>query len=238
MGSLAGDINGDINVHLLSNIRSGSEKRPEIQFNGKITSYHIFSIKDVSRARNSYKLVHITRCWKIGHIKKRVRLSKANVACEAEEDDDLNWEQCFTTEVVEGTNQALVNYVDYKEEWIIDSGYSHHVTGNDSLFSEVRLHNGEQVIVTADNSTYPVAKEGAVKIGIDDTNVKLNDVNHVPGFKKNLVSVSQITNSGKYVLFCPNEVKVLDNVKNIVADVVLTGEKKGSLFIMSVGRHM
>ncbi|KAJ4979588.1 hypothetical protein NE237_010368 [Protea cynaroides] len=112
---------------------------------------------------------------------------------------------------------------------------SHHVTENDSLFSEVRQHNGERVIVTVNNSTYLVAKEGAVKIGIDDTNVKLDDVYHVPGLTKNLVSVSQITNSRKYVLFGPNEVKVLDNVKNIAANVVFTGEKKGSLFVMSVG---
>ena len=29
--------------------------------------------------------------------------------------------------------------------------------------------------------------------------------------------------------------KVLDNVKNVAADVVLTGEKQGSLFVMSTG---
>ncbi|KAJ7962110.1 Retrovirus-related Pol polyprotein from transposon TNT 1-94 [Quillaja saponaria] len=123
------------------------------------------------------------------------------------------------------------------EEWIIYSGFSHHVTGNDSLLLELRQHNGEWVIVTADNSTHPIAKEGVVKIGVGDTRtVKLNDVFRVPGLKKrNLVSVSQITNSGKYVLFGPNEVKVLDNVKNIDANVIFTGEKKGFLFIMSVG---
>lgn len=86
------------------------------------------------------------RCYKyekIEHIKKncRVKLFKANVAFEDEEDDQLNWEQCFTTEVVERrgkmvlksiTNKAVVNYVNYKEEWIIDFGCSHHVTKNDS----------------------------------------------------------------------------------------------------------
>lgn len=186
------------------------------------------------------------RCGKPGHIKKycRVKLSKANVACDDKEDDQLNWEQCFTIEVVEGRdnitlksapNQTAVNYVNYKDEWIIDSGCSHHVTGNDSLFSELHQHNGERVIVTADNSTYPVVKEGIVKIDVNEASVQLNDVYHVPGLKKNLVSVSQITDSGKYVLFGPNDVKVLDNVKNIGADVVLTGEKKGSLFVMSAG---
>nr|DAD19723.1 TPA_asm: hypothetical protein HUJ06_021186 [Nelumbo nucifera] len=103
------------------------------------------------------------RCRKLGHIKRNcpVKLSKANIACDEDEDDRLNWEQCFTTEVIEGRNnidrksapnQTAVNYV--KDEWIIDSGCSHHVTGNDSLFSELHKHNGERVIVTADNSTY------------------------------------------------------------------------------------
>ncbi|KAK3002472.1 hypothetical protein RJ639_022112 [Escallonia herrerae] len=126
---------------------------------------------------------------------------------------------------------------DDEEEWIIDLGYSHHVTGNDTLFSEVHEHHGDRVIVTADNSTHPIAKEGVVKIDVanDTSSVKLHDVYHVPGLTKNLVSVPQITDSGKYVLFGPKDVKVLDNVKEISADVIFSGEKKGSLFVMSAG---
>ncbi|KAL0298958.1 UNVERIFIED_CONTAM: Retrovirus-related Pol polyprotein from transposon TNT 1-94 [Sesamum radiatum] len=85
------------------------------------------------------------------------------------------------------------------------------------------------------NSTYPVAKEGVVKIDADETSIKLDDVYHVPDLKKDLISVSHITNSGKYVLFGPNDIEVLDNVKNVVADVILSGERKGSLFVISVG---
>ncbi|KAF2320611.1 hypothetical protein GH714_029011 [Hevea brasiliensis] len=58
-------------------------------------------------------------------------------------------------------------------------------------------HKEERVIVIANNLAYLVAK-GVVKISMDDKSmVKLNDVFHVPGLKRNLVSVSQITNSGK-----------------------------------------
>lgn len=74
-----------------------------------------------------------------------------------------------------------------------------------------------------------------MKIDVNEASFQLNDVYRVPGLKKNLVSVSQITDSGKFVLFGPTDVKVLDNVKDIGVDVVLTGEKKGSLFVMSAG---
>ncbi|XP_071742583.1 uncharacterized protein [Rutidosis leptorrhynchoides] len=52
---------------------------------------------------------------------------------------------------------------------------------------------------------------------------------------KNLVSVPQITESEKHVLFGPTDVKVLENVKEIVGDVLFTGENKGSLFVLSAG---
>ncbi|KAH0643053.1 hypothetical protein KY290_034655 [Solanum tuberosum] len=177
------------------------------------------------------------RCGKLGHIKKycRVKLSKANIASENDGNEKLKWDQCFTTEVTERRNddvvpvQALYNNDSYKQEWILDSG-------NDYILSELSQHKKERVVVTADNSTYPVANEGVLKIDVGDIGaVKLNDVFHAPGLKRNLVSVSQITDSGKYILFGPNDVKILDNVKNISVDVVLTGEKKGSLFVMAVG---
>ncbi|KAH0707740.1 hypothetical protein KY285_010907 [Solanum tuberosum] len=157
-------------------------------------------------------------CGKIEHIKKyrRVKLSKANIVSENDGNEKIKWKQCFTIEVTKERNndvvpvQALYNNDSCKQEWILDSGCSHH--------------------------TYPIANEGVLKIVVGDTGaVKLNDVFHAPGLKRNIVSVSQITGFGKYILLGPNDVKILDNVKNISVDVVLTSEKKGSLFVMVVG---
>ncbi|KAK3006483.1 hypothetical protein RJ639_016084 [Escallonia herrerae] len=127
--------------------------------------------------------------------------------------------------------------VNYEKEWIIDSGCSHHVTGNDSLFSELHQHNGDKVIITADNYIHLVEKEGNVCIAserLKEDDIVLSNVYHVPGLRKNLVSVSQITNFRKYVLFAPEDVRILDNVKNIGVDVLVVGEKRDSLFVMSV----
>ncbi|KAK3014348.1 hypothetical protein RJ639_008941 [Escallonia herrerae] len=189
------------------------------------------------------------RCGKIGHIKKycRVKLVKANTACENDDCDKLKWEQCFSIETAQKQGkelgasdqiEAFVNYVDYKKEWILDSGCSHHVTGNSELVSNIHKHNGDRVIITADNSIHPVVNEGTANInahGSMNSGVVLKDVYHVPGLKKNLVSVSQITDSGKYVLFGPKDVMVLDKLKNVEADILLVGEKKESLFVMSAG---
>ncbi|KAK3014564.1 hypothetical protein RJ639_010178 [Escallonia herrerae] len=86
--------------------------------------------------------------------------------------------------------EAFVNYVDYKKEWILDSGCSHHVIGNSDLVSNIHKHNGDRVIITVDNSVHPVVNE---------------------------------------------DVMVLDNLKSVEADIVLVGENKELLFVMSAG---
>ena len=78
-------------------------------------------------------------------------------------------------------------------------------------------------------------KEGTVKINAGNNEVQLSDVYHVPGLKKNVIYVSQITSSGKHLLFGPNSVKILNDVRNIVADIILEGKRKDSLFVLSTG---
>ena len=53
------------------------------------------------------------------------------------------------------------------------------------------------------------------------------------GLKKNLASVSQITDNGKYVLFGLNNVQILNHLKHVDADVLFTGRKKNSLYVLS-----
>ncbi|KAA8541518.1 hypothetical protein F0562_022670 [Nyssa sinensis] len=190
------------------------------------------------------------RCGKSGHIKQncRVNLTGANVAHETSEFEQLKWEQCLSIEavdqpvilnsVVQQTNvETYANAsIDYSKDWIVDSGCSHHATGNASLLSEVRPHYGKRAIVTADNSLHPVVKEGNFNVKKDISNVggvSLKDVYHVPGLKKNLASVSQIADSGRYVLFGPDDVKIISNIKHLEADVLFTGKRKNSLYVLS-----
>ncbi|KAK3011851.1 hypothetical protein RJ639_010447, partial [Escallonia herrerae] len=189
-----------------------------------------------------WKNVRCYRCGQPGHIKRmsRVKLvdENANVVTD-EVFDQPKWEQCFSSVVAEAhanTSATFLAPINYEKEWIIDSGCSHHVTGNDSLFLELHQHSRDKVIITADNYVHPVEKEGNVCIAserLNEDDIILSNVYHVSGLSKNLVLVSQITNSGKYVLFGPQDVKILDNVKNIAANVLVVGQKKDSLFVMS-----
>ncbi|KAK1555614.1 hypothetical protein Q3G72_028976 [Acer saccharum] len=53
------------------------------------------------------------------------------------------------------------------------------------------------------------------------------------GLKKNITSVSKIANSGRYVFFGPDDVQILYNLKHISADVLFTGKRKESLYVLS-----
>ena len=155
--------------------------------------------------------------------------------------DDIKWEQCFSIEVIDQPTYMdstmhltrVTGYIDYEKEWIVYSGCSHHATRDANLLSDVRPHEGKQVLMTADNSLHPVMKEGNFNCSNDTKRVSLNNVYHVPGLKKNLASVSQITGNGKYVLFGPNNVQILDHLKHVAADVLFTGRKKNSLYVLS-----
>ncbi|KAH0652926.1 hypothetical protein KY289_030604 [Solanum tuberosum] len=191
---------------------------------------------------NPHKTKKCYRCRKIGLIKKncRVKLSKANVACTNEGDDQMKWEQYFSIQVVEPKiAQNFINYANNnkREEWIVDSGCSHHVTGDDSLFSEMRDHHEDRVIITADNSTYSVAKEGVVKIevaGDKSKSIKLQDVYHVPGEKKGslfVMSASEAyvkkTNQTDNVTIWHAQLDGLPTLKNVREDVICQDCKYG-----------
>ena len=196
------------------------------------------------------KKIICNRCGKPGHIKKfcRSRFVEGNASVSQNEEHSDDWGTCLSTEttnlknfIQESTLTSLDKgnveegfaTIDYSKDWIIDSGCSHHLTGNDSLLSQQKEYIGNKAIVTADNSIHPVEKEGNIKVKAVQGPVNLTSVYHVPGMTKNLISVSQLTNSGRYVLFGPNDFKILENVKSIDGNTVLSGKRVNSLYVLS-----
>ena len=73
----------------------------------------------------------------------------------------------------------------------MDSGCGHHLTGDQSKFSNLQEYNGNEAIVTIDNTVHQVENEGTIVInGKQEDSITLNSVFHVLGMKKNLFSIA------------------------------------------------
>lgn len=78
--------------------------------------------------------------------------------------------------------------------------------------SENKEYKGNQAMANANNSRLPITIIGET-MRISSNQVQLQNVYHIPWMKKNLLSVSQLTSSGNYVVFSPKDVKVYRNLK-------------------------
>ena len=124
--------------------------------------------------------------------------------------------------------------IDYNNDWIIDSGYSNHMTGDKEKLQSMIEYKGGRVVVTANNSRLPIAHIGKTKIvpRFSLQEVSLQDVYHVPGMKKNLLSMAQLTTSGHHVVFGPHDVKIYQDLK-ISGTPMMKGRRLESVYVMS-----
>lgn len=76
-------------------------------------------------------------------------------------------------------------------------------------------YKGSRIVVTTDNSRLAIAHIGKAIFTpwYNSNHVPLQVVYHVPGMKKNLLSVAQLTSLGHYVLFGPRDMKVYHDLK-------------------------
>ncbi|KAK4492038.1 hypothetical protein RD792_002828 [Penstemon davidsonii] len=165
-------------------------------------------------------------CGKKGHMAKVCRSKKksieSNVAASKSE-DEWDVESLF---VAEEEKLALVaatpEQLDYEKDWIIDSGCSNHMTGDKDKLQKISAYKGSRVVVTANNSKLPIAHIGNTVVSphysATANEMLLQNVYHVPGMKKNLLSVAQLTSSGHFVLFGPQDVKLSSSKAENVDD--------------------
>ncbi|CAI0407574.1 unnamed protein product [Linum tenue] len=126
------------------------------------------------------------------------------------------------------------NVIDYENDWIVDSGCSNHMTGDEQKLLNVSEYKGGRVVVTANNSKLPITHIGETLITprFGDQQVELSNVYHVHGMRKNLMSVSQLTAYGNYVVFGPRDVKVYRSLQP-TSDLIMQGQKLESVYVMS-----
>jgi hypothetical protein len=181
-------------------------------------------------------------CGKMGHMakdcwtkKKPVESNTATSSSKENSEDGWDAEALFATEEKElALTVTTPEQIDYKNDWIIDSGCSNHMTGDKHKLQNLSEYKGGRVVVTADNSRLPIAHIGKTIVTprYNSNQVPLQDVYHVPGMKKNLLSVAQLTLSGHYVLFGPQDVKVYRDLK-ISETPIMEGQRLESVYVMS-----
>ena len=81
-------------------------------------------------------------------------------------------------------------------KWYLDSGCSRHMTGDPSIFVELQSLNGEKVSFRGNNKGKIVGK-GTVEIG----GLKINEMSLVKWLNYNLISISQLCDSGFRINF-------------------------------------
>ncbi|KAL3519833.1 hypothetical protein ACH5RR_017982 [Cinchona calisaya] len=126
------------------------------------------------------------------------------------------------------------NPINYNVDWIVDSGCSNHRIGDKRKLKNLTEYKGGRVVVTVDNSRLPITHIGNVTIlpRYNSHQVELQHVYHVPGMKKNLLSVSQLTAFDNFVLFGPDEIKVYQNDK-IIGTPIIQGKRLEIVYVMS-----
>ena len=107
------------------------------------------------------------------------------------------------------------------------------MTGDQRKLQDKKEYKGSRKESTTNNTQLSIAQIGNTTIVPDNkSNTVLHSVYHVPGIKRNLLSVSQLTTSGNYVLFGPEDVKVYKVVK-IIGKLTIEGRRVESVYVLS-----
>ena len=111
-----------------------------------------------------------------------------------------------------GNRHALIALHSAPQEWIIDSGASHHMASSKESFSSLHAYSGPPILM-GDNSA--VAATGQGRVQFEDGSFE--NVLHIPRLSVNLLSVYQMTHtgSGRKVEFTPDSVSIYDMQTNL-----------------------
>ncbi|KAA8549679.1 hypothetical protein F0562_001303 [Nyssa sinensis] len=143
-------------------------------------------------------------CEKKGHMAKDYWSKKGLVesnAATSKSKDEWDAQASFATIEESAFTVTTSKHINYEKDWIIDLGYSNHMTGDKEKLHDFSEYKGRRVVVTVNNSKLPIA--------------------HI-GMKKNLLSVAQLTSSGHFVLFGPQDVKFYRDLE-IIEEPVMKG---------------
>jgi hypothetical protein len=121
---------------------------------------------------------------------------------------------------------------DLKNIWLIDSGWSRHMTGDKGWFSSLVPVVTRRYVTFGDNGRGCVLSEGGIKVS---DKITLKRVALVQSLGYNLLSVSQLLDEGFEVLFRLGGSRILDSRGDLVCMVVPEGQVFRADFSQSSG---
>ena len=119
--------------------------------------------------------------------------------------------------------------------WYLDSGATHHVSGEQSAFSSISQTSGSQVR-SAGGHSHSVAGIGNVELQFSNGEIKsIGSVLYTPGITKNLLSVGALTDQNKTLVFRSEGCFIINN-SNLAVEALALRENNHGLYRLS-GSH-
>jgi transposase InsO family protein len=116
--------------------------------------------------------------------------------------------------------------------WYLDSGATHHVSGEKSAFTSIRSTSGAQV-KSAGGHSHSVAGVGNVALQLSSGEIKsINSVLYAPGITKNLLSVGALADQHKTLVFKSDGCFVFNN-SNLQLEAFASREHGQGLYRLS-----
>ncbi|KAH9801638.1 hypothetical protein KPL71_001098 [Citrus sinensis] len=112
-------------------------------------------------------------------------------------------------------------------QWVLDTGCSFHMSPDKTLFHEYETIDGGRVLMGNHNAC-KIVGISSVKIRMYDGMTRtLEHVRHVPGLKKNLISLGMLDSSGYVFKSDHGGLKVMKN-----SSIVMKGVKNNGLYVL------
>ncbi|KAL5758246.1 hypothetical protein ACOSP7_020857 [Xanthoceras sorbifolium] len=181
------------------------------------SSYRSRSKSRRGKSRSGKKDFSCYNCGKKGHFKRDCRAPKKDTGTQE------------SANVTEEAGDAMILSVNSPiESWILDSGASFHATPCREIMENYVSGNFGKVHL-ADDETLKIVGKGDILLKLPNGSTwKLQGVRHIPGLKRNLISIGQLDGEGYCTTFSGCEWKITKG-----ALVVARGKKCGTLYVTS-----
>ena len=180
--------------------------------------------KSRSRSKSKFRKGKCHHCKEPGHYIRECpkRKKESDKTIEANTSDSANLSQELSEDEV-----LTVSPNDPRDQWILDSGCTYHMTPRRDWFLEYESLEGGTVLM-GNNMSCNVVGIGKVRLRMWDGSVKvLENVRHIPDLKRNLISLGMLDTKGYSYKSQGGMLKV---IKGII--VVMKGLLKQGLYVL------